>query len=92
LSLTWKRLTRNGALAGIIAGASTVLLFIYAPLLPDGKTLSTVIYEIVPGFLACGIVAILVSLAGKAPDEAVVRTFEEAEAERRRLVRGSAAA
>jgi SSS family solute:Na+ symporter/sodium/proline symporter len=88
LALTWKRLTRNGALAGIVSGAATVLFFIYAPVLDGGKTLSSLIYEIVPGFAACGLAAILVSLAGKAPSEAVVRTFEEAEAERRRLTTG----
>jgi SSS family solute:Na+ symporter/sodium/proline symporter len=85
LALTWKRLTRNGALAGIIAGAATVLFFIYAPVLADGKTLSSLIYEIVPGFIACSLAAILVSLAGSAPPEEVVRTFEEAEVERKRL-------
>jgi SSS family solute:Na+ symporter/sodium/proline symporter len=85
LALTWKRLTRNGALSGIVAGAATVLFFIYAPVLGDGKTLSSLIYEIVPGFIACAAAAILVSLAGRTPPEGVVRTFEESEAERRRL-------
>ena len=92
LSLTWKRLTRNGALAGIVAGAATVLFFIYAPVLADGETLSSLIYEIVPGFIACGLAAVVVSLAGEAPSKAVVRTFEEAEAERRRLIAGHDAA
>ena len=82
LSLTWKRLTRNGALAGIVSGAATVLFWIYAPVLPGGAALSSVIYEIVPGFLLCGLVAIVTSLAGSPPPEAVVRAFEEAEAER----------
>ncbi len=81
LSLTWKRMTRNGALAGIIAGAVTVLFWMYAPVLADGKTLSSQLYEIVPGFLACMLVAILVSLAGSPPPESVVRTFEESEDE-----------
>ncbi|MBU3970547.1 MAG: sodium/proline symporter PutP, partial [Alphaproteobacteria bacterium] len=51
LSLTWKRMTRNGALAGIVVGAATVLVWIYAPVLADGGKLSSVIYEIVPGFV-----------------------------------------
>ena len=83
LSLTWKRLTRDGALAGMVAGAVTVLVWIFAPVLEGGATLSSLLYEIVPGFLVCGLVAIGVSLAGKAPPEQVVRTFEESEAERR---------
>ena len=83
LSLTWKRLTRNGALAGMILGAVTVLFWIYAPVLAGGATLSSVIYEIVPGFLICGAAAILVSLLDKPPPETVIRTFEESEAELR---------
>lgn len=81
LSLTWKRLTRNGALAGILVGAATVLIWIFAPLLAGGATLSSILYEIVPGFLLGGLAAILVSLAGKPPPQSVVRTFEESEAE-----------
>ena len=83
LSLTWKRLTRNGALAGMILGAVTVLFWIYAPVLAGGAALSSVIYEIVPGFLICGAAAILVSLLDKPPPETVIRTFEESEAELR---------
>ena len=87
LSLTWRRLTRNGALAGIVVGAATVLFWIYAPILdgpPDQRPLSSIIYEIVPGFLLGGLAAILLSLAGERPPEAVVRTFDAAEAERAR--------
>ncbi len=87
LSLTWRRLTRNGALAGIVVGAATVLFWIYVPILdgpPDQRTLSSIVYEIVPGFLLGGLSAILVSLAGERPPEAVVRTFDAAEAERAR--------
>ena len=85
LALTWKRLTRNGALAGILAGATTVLFWIYAPVLTGGEALSSLIYEIVPGFVLGGLAAIVVSLAGPPPSEEVVRTFEESEEERRRL-------
>ncbi|MFN3388711.1 MAG: sodium/proline symporter PutP [Allosphingosinicella sp.] len=85
LSLTWKRLTRNGALAGMVAGAVTVLVWIFAPVLADGATLSSLVYEIVPGFLICGAVAVAVSLAGAPPPASVVRTFEESEAERAAL-------
>jgi len=82
LSLTWKRLTRNGALAGMVLGAATVLFWIYAPVLEGGAAPSTLIYEMVPGFLVCGAAAILVSLLGPPPPESVVRTFEESDAER----------
>jgi SSS family solute:Na+ symporter/sodium/proline symporter len=82
LSLTWKRLTRNGALAGMVLGAATVLFWIYAPVLEGGAAPTSLIYEIVPGFLVCAAAAILVSLLGPPPPESVVRTFEESDAER----------
>lgn len=81
LSLTWKRMTRNGALAGMVAGAATVLVWIFAPVLAGGATLSSLIYEMVPGFLVCAVAAILVSLAGAPPPAGVLRIFEESEAE-----------
>ena len=83
LSLTWKRMTRNGALAGMVLGAATVLFWIYAPVLEGGAALTTLIYEMVPGFLVCAAAAIVVSLLDKPPPEKVVRTFEESDAERR---------
>ena len=85
LALTWRRLTRNGALAGMLVGAATVLFWIYAPVLTGGATLSSVIYEIVPGFLLGGAAAIVVSLLTEPPPEAVLRTFDESEMERRAL-------
>ncbi len=90
LSLTWKRMTRNGALAGIVAGAVTVLFWMYAPVLEGGKALSSELYEIVPGFLACAAAAVLVSLAGSPPPESVVRTFEASEEELREAFRPGA--
>jgi sodium/proline symporter len=83
LSLTWKRLTRNGALAGILVGAGTVLFWIYAPILEGGATPSSVLYEIVPGFLFGGLAAIFVSLIGPSPPQSVIETFEASEAELR---------
>jgi SSS family solute:Na+ symporter/sodium/proline symporter len=81
LSLTWKRLTRNGALAGILVGAAIVLFWIYAPVLAGGAALSSIVYEIVPGFVLGGLAAILVSLMGPPPSQSVLRTFEESDAE-----------
>ena len=75
-------MTRNGALAGMVLGAATVLFWIYAPVLEGGAALTTIIYEMVPGFLLCGAAAIIVSLLDKAPPENVVRTFEASDAQR----------
>jgi SSS family solute:Na+ symporter/sodium/proline symporter len=81
LSLTWRRMTRNGALAGMIVGAVTVLFWIYAPVLPGGETLSSVVYEMVPGFVLSFLAILLVSRLDAAPGEAVVRTFDAVEDE-----------
>jgi sodium/proline symporter len=62
LSLYWVGLTRIGAISGMMAGAATVLFWIYAPLTINGQSLSSIIYEIVPGFILGGVTAIVVSL------------------------------
>lgn len=80
LSLTWKRMTRDGALAGMIVGAATVLVWIYAPVLADGGKLSSLIYEIVPGFVLSFLAIVVVSLLGKPPAAGVTDTFEAVEA------------
>jgi SSS family solute:Na+ symporter/sodium/proline symporter len=79
LSLTWKRMTRNGALAGMVVGAVTVLVWIYAPVLADGATLSSVLYEIVPGFLLSFLAIVGVSLVDRPPAATVTDTFEAVE-------------
>ena len=76
LSLTWKRMTRNGALAGMIVGAAVVLFWIFAPVLPSGAALTTVLYEMVPGFLLSALAIVVVSLMGKAPSGEVTGVFE----------------
>ncbi|WP_079525844.1 sodium/proline symporter PutP [Halobacillus hunanensis] len=73
LSLFWKGITRNGALAGMIVGAVTVVVW--------GDFLSGGIfdlYELVPGFLFSLIVTVLVSMAGT-PSKEIIAEFEEAE-------------
>ncbi len=90
LSLTWPRLTRDGALAAIVVGAATVLFWIYAPVMEGGAALSSIVYEIVPGFVFGGLAAVLVSLAGSRPSESVLRTFAASEAERRALTSNAA--
>ncbi|PWE17177.1 sodium/proline symporter PutP [Marinicauda salina] len=79
LSLFWRGMTRAGALAGMIAGAVTVLFWIYAPITIDGRELSAVLYEIVPGFAICLAVVVVVSRLGPPPRESVIATFDEME-------------
>ncbi|AXR06451.1 sodium/proline symporter PutP [Salinimonas sediminis] len=76
-----KDLTQNAALAGIIAGAVTVLFWIYAPVLADGQTLSSIIYEIIPGFVVSTITLWVVSLLDTAPDERVRNMYTQASQE-----------
>ena len=77
LSLFWKRINRAGALSGMISGAAMV--FIWKLLLrPLGGVLG--IYELLPAFIISMIVIVAVSLATKAPDDALVRDFETAKA------------
>ncbi|MBQ7718452.1 MAG: sodium/proline symporter [Clostridia bacterium] len=71
LSLFWKRFNFAGAVAGILAGAAVDICWLY--LLP-----STGIYEILPGFVAGLIVAVIVTLITKAPTQDVEKLFDDA--------------
>ena len=83
LSLFWKRMTANGALAGMIAGAAVVVLWVQVvnPALANASMAT--LYEIIPGFIACGLTAAAVSLIGKAPAEEICQRFEKADADYR---------
>lgn len=75
LSLYWKRLTFKGTVAGIVVGFVVDALW-YAFLSgPTG------LYEIIPGFIACLVVAVVVSLIDKEPSAEVQELFESAKEE-----------
>jgi len=76
-SLYWKKMTRNGALAGMISGAATVLFWIYAPITINGQSLSSVMYEIVPGFILCSLVIYVVSMMAPQSDAKVLAKHDE---------------
>ena len=76
-SLYKANLTYKASIAGIITGAVTVLFWIYAPVLPDGQSLSSIVYEIIPGFIASTAVIAAVSVFDKKPSEQVTRQFAE---------------
>ncbi len=67
LSLFWGRMTAAGAFAGIVAGGVTVILWGRA----SGGWFD--LYELVPGFLAAAVAAVLASLAGRPAAEVVQR-------------------
>ncbi|HIF9121738.1 TPA: sodium/proline symporter PutP [Photobacterium damselae] len=70
LSLFWARMNRNGALAGIIVGAVTVVVW---------KQLTGGIfdlYEMVPGFIFASVAAIGTSLLTGEPSEKVKKQYQ----------------
>lgn len=71
LSLFWRKLTNYGALAGMVAGAAVAFVW--------GRTesLTSMLYEIVPGFIACLIVAVVVSILTYKPNAEIEEEFNE---------------
>lgn len=71
LSLFWRGMTRNGAIGGLIGGLITVVIW---------KILSGGIfdiYEILPGFIVCLIISVIVSLIGKEKNSEIAKVFDE---------------
>lgn len=73
LSLYWKRMNRWGALAGIVVGAATVMVWISVP------ALKGFMYEMIPGFFLSLIAVVVVSLMTNKPGKAVREEFNEME-------------
>ena len=76
LSLLWKGMTRNGALAGMLLGAVTVVLW-------KNFFAWTGLYEIIPGFILCTLGILVFSRIGNAPSAAMLKRFDAAEKEYR---------
>jgi sodium/proline symporter len=70
LSLFWRKLTSMGAIAGMIAGAVTVVVW------GNIAALSGVMYEIVPGFILNVIFAVVVSLLTYKPSAGITDEFD----------------
>ncbi|WP_051973003.1 sodium/proline symporter PutP [Cryobacterium sp. MLB-32] len=71
LSLYWKKLSTWGTLASMITGAVVVFIWGNSPL-------SATLYEIVPGFAASLLVAVVVSLATYKPSAEIDAEFDAA--------------
>ena len=71
LALFWRGMTRNGALAGLIAGGVTVIIW------HNLKGGIFNIYEILPGFFACLIFAVAFSLLQKNKDAEMLAEFDK---------------
>ena len=68
LSLFWQRMTRNGAIAGVIGGAATVVLW---------KFTGSPLYEMVPGVVVATLAVVVVSLLGAPPPQDVQATHQQ---------------
>ena len=71
LSLFWKRFTYIGAVCGIASGAIVDILWLM-------YMSHTGIYEIIPGFIVCLVVSVVVSLIDKKPSDEVMALYETA--------------
>ncbi len=70
LSLFWKRFTYKGAIAGVVGGAVVDVLWM------NFLTDVTGVYELLPGFIAGGLFAIVVSLIDKKPSKEVEELYD----------------
>ena len=76
-SLFWKRTTKNGAIAGMITGGLTAIIWRRLGVYIGGIF---GLYEIVPGFLLSALAIYLVSIMDKEPSKEIVEEFEKVEA------------
>lgn len=74
LSLYWKRFNEQGAIAGLIAGAVSDVLWY------NFLSERTGVYELLPAFFFAMLVAVIVTLLTKEPDDHVKEIFETATA------------
>ena len=77
LSLLWPRMTRNGALVGMVVGAAVVLVW---------KQYAWFgLYEMVPGVVLAALAIVVVSRLGAPPSASIDARFEDVAAECRAL-------
>nr|WP_136252109.1 sodium/proline symporter PutP [Ningiella ruwaisensis] len=55
-TLFWRNMTQKAAIGGIVAGAITVLIWIYAPLSEEPDSIFQTLYAIIPGFIISSLV------------------------------------
>ena len=72
LSLFWRRFTYRGAIAGVVGGALVDVLW-YSFL-----SASTGIYELLPGFIAGMLCAVVATLLDKAPAKEITDIYDKA--------------
>lgn len=77
LSLFWKRCNRAGAIAGMVGGGLTVIIWDYIPLF-GGSTLgaATGLYSLVVGFAVALAAIVIASLLTKEPSQRMIEQFD----------------
>lgn len=78
LSLFWRRTNFQGAVAGVVAGALTVIIWDYIPLV-QGSTpgAATGLYSLLIGFAVSLLAIVIISLCTPAPCEEILKEFDE---------------
>lgn len=78
-SLFWNRTNRIGAIAGVIVGGLTIIIWEFVPI-AGGNTLAAVtgLYSLVPGFILSLIAIAVGSIATKMPSDSILEDFEKA--------------
>ena len=71
LALYWRKLTNIGALAGMVSGAAVAFIWGKVP------SLASALYEIVPGFIVCLLVAVVISFVTYKPNREIEAEFDE---------------
>ena len=77
LALFWRRSNKQGALVGMVVGGLMVFVWKYGIAKLGG---AFAIYELLPAFIISLLVNVAVSLLTKAPDDKLVRIFDEVNA------------
>lgn len=81
MSLFWKKTNFSGAVAGIVSGALTVIVWDYIPIM-NGMTPRSVtgLYSLVVGFAVSLLAIVIAGFVGKAPSEEMLQEFADVKA------------
>ncbi len=82
LSLYWKRTNLSGAIAGMVSGGLTVIIWDYIPFIKAEGVYNTLatqtgLYSLVVGFAISLVLIVVVSLCTEAPSEEMLKEFED---------------
>ena len=78
--LFWKRTNKWGAIAGMVSGGATIFIWKFVVRVQFADTILN-IYELLPAFIVASILIVVVSLATKAPEEKITKTFDDVKVE-----------